>query len=141
MLCEISDYKLLALQTHLQENGLIKRIYGNAGHAKRRNSKDFLNLELTSEVKHYLIQYGNTYDLPSPIRHCNDSGNFIYLPVSKNYVSIYNKFKDHFYIEHDENEKVISYDTFRRLWIETIPNLKFQLSGPDLCEICETFRK
>src|SRR6266498_2291501 len=55
ILCEISDYKLLALQTHLQENGLIERIHGNAGHAKRRNSKVFLNLELTFEVKHYLI--------------------------------------------------------------------------------------
>src|SRR6266511_1955844 len=42
MLCRISDYKLLALQTHL----LIERIYGNAGHAKRRNSKVFLNLKL-----------------------------------------------------------------------------------------------
>jgi hypothetical protein len=125
MLCEISDYKLLALQIHLQENGLIERIYENAEYAKRRNSKVFFNLELTSEVKHYLKQYGNTYGLPSPMRHRNDSGNFIYLPVGENYVSIYNKFKDYFYIEHDENEKVISYDTFKRFWIETISNLKF----------------
>ena len=55
ILCEISDYKLLALQTYLQENGLIERIHENAGYAKRRNSKVFLNLELTSEIKHYLI--------------------------------------------------------------------------------------
>ena len=54
------------------------------------------------------------------MRHRNDSENFIYLPVGENYVSIYNKFKDYFYIEHDENEKVISYDTFRRLWIEIL---------------------
>ena len=141
MLCGISDYKLLALQIHLQENGWIERIHENAGYAKKRNSKVFLNLELTFEVKHYLIQYENTYGLPSLMRHCNDSGNFIYLSVGENYVSIYNKFKDHFYIEHDENEKVISYDTFRRLWIETILNLKFQSSESDLCEICETFRK
>src|SRR6266542_3469907 len=75
------------------------------------------------------------------MRHHNNSENFIYLPVSENYVSIYNKFKDHFYIEYDENEKVISYNTFRYLWIETILNLKFQSLGSDFCEICETFRK
>ena len=109
MLCRISDYKLLALQTHL----LIERIYGNAGHAKRRNSKVFLNLKLISEVKHYLIQYENTYGLPSLMRHCNESENFIYLLTGESFTSVYNKYKNDFYLKYDENEKVIFYDTFR----------------------------
>jgi hypothetical protein len=140
-LCGISEHILSAIQSHLQVYGLIKRVHGNIGHAKRRNSKVFLDLELTSQIKHYLTQYGNVYGLPSPMRHRNDSGNFIYLPTDKNYTLIYNQYKNDFYIEHNENEKIMSYDTFRRLWHETMPNLKFQLPGSDLCEVCEIFKK
>ncbi|CAG8481912.1 19032_t:CDS:2 [Racocetra persica] len=42
--------------------------------------------------------------------------------------------------ENDQNEKIISYFTFRRLWQETIPHLKFQSPTSDLCEMCETFK-
>ena len=75
------------------------------------------------------------------MRHQNDNGNFIYLPCGENFTSIYNKYKINFYIEHDENEKIMSYITFKRLWYSTVPNIKFQLPGSDLCEVCEDFRK
>jgi hypothetical protein len=75
------------------------------------------------------------------MRHRNDNGNFIYLPCGENFTSIYNKYKINFYIEHDENEKIMSYITFKRLWYSTVPNIKFQLPGSDLCEVCEDFRK
>lgn len=140
-LCGISDFVFLSIQTHLQTDGLKERIHRNTGHAKRRDSKVYLDLELTSQVKEYLIQYTNINGLPSPMRHRNDTGNFIYLPCGENFTSIYNKYKVNFYIEHDENEKVISYDTFKRLWYRTVSNIKFQLSGSDLCEVCEDFRK
>ncbi|CAB4487542.1 unnamed protein product [Rhizophagus irregularis] len=139
-LCNLNDYKLLTLQTHLQENGLIERTHGNTGCVSRRNSKVFVDFNITSSVKEYLVQYGTIYGLPSPMRHRNDSGNFIYLPTGENYTSIYKKYKEDFYLEHDESETIISYSTFRRLWHELIPNLKFQPSASDLCEKCVEFK-
>ncbi|GBC25429.2 hypothetical protein GLOIN_2v1842132 [Rhizophagus irregularis DAOM 181602=DAOM 197198] len=139
-LCNLNDYKLLTLQTHLQENGLIERTHGNTGRVSRRNSKVFVDFNITSSVKEYLVQYGTIYGLPSPMRHRNDSGNFIYLPTGENYTSIYKKYKEDFYLEHDESETIISYSTFRRLWHELIPNLKFQPSASDLCEKCVEFK-
>ena len=38
-------------------------------------------------------------------------------------------------------KKIMFYDTFIRLWHETMPNLKFQLPESDLCEVCEIFKK
>ncbi|CAB5393006.1 unnamed protein product [Rhizophagus irregularis] len=139
-LCNLNDYKLLTLQTHLQENGLIERTHGNTGRVSRRNSKVFVDFNITSSVKEYLVQYGTIYGLPSPMRHRNDSGNFIYLPTGENYTSIYKKYKEDFYLEHDESETIISDSTFRRLWHELILNLKFQPSASDLCEKCVEFK-
>jgi len=140
-LCGISENKFSTIKAHYQLNGLTERIHGNTGHARRRNSKVFVDLEISSQVKQYLTQYGNIYGLPSPMRHRNESENFIYLPTGESFTSIYNKYKNDFYLEHDENEKVMSYDTFRRLWYDTMPNLKFQSTGSDLCKVCEIFRK
>ena len=93
-----------------------------------------MDFNISSSVKEYLTQYRTIYGLLSPMRYRNDSGNFIYLPISKTYTSIYNKYKKDFYIEHDESEIIISYSTFCRLWQELIPNLKFQLPASDFCE-------
>ncbi|CAB4494866.1 unnamed protein product [Rhizophagus irregularis] len=117
-----------------KKNGLIERTHGNTGRVSRRNSKVFVDFNITSSVKEYLVQYGTIYGLPSPMRYRNDSENFIYLPTGENYTSIYKKYKEDFYLEHDESETIISYSTFRRLWHELIPNLKFQPSASDLCE-------
>jgi hypothetical protein len=139
-LCNLNDYKLLALQTHYQKYGLIERVHGNTGKASKRNSKVYVDFNITTSVKEYLTNYGIINGLPSPMRHRNDSGNFIYLPTNESYTSVYKKYMEHYYFEHDENEKIISYSTFRRLWHELIPNLKFQSPASDLCETCEEYK-
>ncbi|GBC06273.1 hypothetical protein RclHR1_06720009 [Rhizophagus clarus] len=140
-LCNLNDYKLLTLQNHYQENRLTERIHENTGHASRRNSKVFVNFNITSSIKQYLTQYGIINGLPSPMRHQNDSGNFIYLPTDENYTIVYNKYKENFYLEHnDEDEKIIFYSTFHRIWQETIPTLKFQPPASDICETCNDFK-
>ncbi|CAG8841215.1 24562_t:CDS:2, partial [Racocetra persica] len=58
----------------------------------------------------------------------------------KTYTSVYNEFKEHFYIEHSNTENIISYFTFRRLWHEIILHLKFQPPASDLCEVCEMLK-
>ncbi|GET04171.1 hypothetical protein GLOIN_2v1842132 [Rhizophagus clarus] len=140
-LCNLNDYKLSTLQNHYQENGLTERIHGNTGHASRRNSRVFVDFNITSSIKQYLTQYGIINGLPSPMRHRNDSRNFIYLPTGENYMIVYNKYKENFYLEHDDkDEKIISYSTFRRIWQETIPTLKFQPPASDICETCNDFK-
>ncbi|CAG8810613.1 25378_t:CDS:2, partial [Racocetra persica] len=70
----------------------------------------------------------------------DDSGVFIYLPTSQTYTSVYNKYKKNFYLIHDQPEKIISYSTFKKLWYEMVPNLRFQPPASDLCEICTSFK-
>ncbi|CAG8785015.1 22760_t:CDS:2, partial [Dentiscutata erythropus] len=110
-LCEISDYLLSTLQNHLQLNGLTKRIHGNAGHVSKTESRVFLDYNITFPIKQFLTQYGAIYRFPSPLRHQDDSGVFIYLLTSQTY-TLY----------------------------EMIPNLRFQPPASDLCEVCTSFK-
>ncbi|CAG8728629.1 12070_t:CDS:1, partial [Gigaspora rosea] len=85
-------------------------------------------------------QYGTIHGFPSPLRHQDDSGVFIYLPTGQTYVSVYNEYKKSFYLTHNESEKIISYFTFRKLWYEIAPNIRFQPRASDLCEVCTSFK-
>src|SRR6185369_17406623 len=81
------------------------------------------------------------HELPFPMRRGNDAGTFIYLPTDKNFIQVYREFKG-FYLdnilkdgsESNLEKKIISYSSFRRLWNELMPNLKFQPPVSDLCE-------
>ncbi|CAG8793786.1 14138_t:CDS:2, partial [Dentiscutata erythropus] len=128
------------LQNHLQINGLTEHVHGNTGHASKTESRVFLDFNIISTVKQFLIQYGIIHGLSSPLRHHDDSGVFIYLPTSQSYTSVYTEYKKVFYLIHDQSEKIISYSTFKRLWREMVPNLRFQPPASDLCEICTLFK-
>ncbi|CAB4377947.1 unnamed protein product [Rhizophagus irregularis] len=110
-LCGINDYLLGTLQNHLHTEGLSERIHGNIGRIPMTDNRVFLNFEITFPLKQFLVQY-----------------------------SCIHEYKDYYYAEHDESNQIISYYTFRRLWIEMMPYLKFQAPASDLCEICEGFK-
>ena len=131
---------LVNIQEHLHKNGLNERIHKNTGRIPKTDSRIFIDSNITFSLKQFLTQYSNIHGLPSPLRHKNDSGTFIYLPTDKNIKSIYNEYKDYYYNEHDKNKQVISYYTFRKLWKEIMPNLKFQSPENNLCETCEEFK-
>ncbi|CAG8502444.1 8885_t:CDS:1, partial [Rhizophagus irregularis] len=139
-LCGINDYLLGTLQNHLHTEGLSERIHENIGRIPMTDNRVFLNSEITFPLKQFLVQYSCIHGLPSPLRHRNDSNTFIYLPTDRTYTSVYKEYKDYYYTEHDESNQIISYYTFRRLWIEMMPYLKFQAPASDLCEICEGFK-
>lgn len=136
----ITDYYLTTIQKHLQENGLTERVHGNTGHSPKLASRTFIDFEKSSILKQFLIQYGNTYGLPSPMRHKKDLDVFIYLPTEKSYKSVYQEYKDQYSIEYDQNEKVMSYDSFVKLWHELVPYIKFESIASDLCETCVNFK-
>jgi hypothetical protein len=138
-LCSITDYMLKTLQDDLQTNGLLERLHKNTGRIPKIKSRALVDLDVGLMVKQYLLQYANIFGLPSPMRHLNDSDAFIYLPTGKTYTSVYNELKPHFYEEYADKQ-VISYHTFRKLWHELIPNLKFQSPASDLCDNCEMFK-
>jgi hypothetical protein len=138
-LCGITEYMLNTLQDDLQINGLSERLHKNTGRIPKIKSRAQVDLEVGLMVKQFLLQYADIFGLPSPMRHFDDSDAFIYLPTGKTYVSVYNEFKIHFHAEH-ETKQIISYQTFRRLWQELIPYLKFQPPASDLCDKCEMFK-
>ena len=139
-LCGINDYLLSTLQKHLHTEGLSERIHGNIGRIPTTDNRVFVNSDVTFPLKQFLVQYSCIHGLPSPLRHRNDSSTFIYLPTDNTYTSVYKEYREHYYTEHDESNQIISYHTFRRLWREMIPHLKFQQPGSDLCETCEEFK-
>ncbi|CAG8739621.1 16146_t:CDS:1, partial [Gigaspora rosea] len=125
---------------YLYNEGLVERIHGNTGCVAISESRVFFDSSIIFSVKNFLKQYAIIYRLLSLMRYKNESEHFIYLPTEKTYTSVYNKFKEHFYIEHSVTENIISYFTFRRLWYEMMPYLKFQLPVSDLCEVCEILK-
>ena len=133
-----TDYYLSTLQKYLQDNGLVERTHGNTGRAPILLSRAYINLDVSSSVKNFLIQYSNIHGLPSPLRHRNDSGVFIYLPTENTYVSIYEKYIKN--VKHDQSQIIISYNIFIKLWHELASQIKFQTSASDLCETCEILK-
>lgn len=85
-LCNLNDYKLSTLQTHLQENGLTERTHGNTGRVSRRNSRVFVDFNITSSVKEYLTQYGTIHGLPSPMRHLEILYIFQLMKIIRQYI-------------------------------------------------------
>ena len=142
-LCNIGENKLSDLQTHLQNNGLYDRLHGNLKNVPRLNSRAAVTLDTAIFVEQFKAQYANIHGLPSPLRIQDSSDPFIYLPTDKNIFSIYKDFKYHLsslYLENNQSEKIISYETFRKLWHGTKPIIKFQTHASDLCDTCENFR-
>ncbi|CAG8697812.1 3140_t:CDS:1, partial [Dentiscutata heterogama] len=97
----------------------------NTGRASKTDSRVFLDLAITFPIKQFLVQYGTIHEFLSPLRHQDDSGIFIYHPTSQTYVSVYNEYKKNFYLTHNESDQIISYFTFRKLWYEIAPNIRF----------------
>ncbi|CAG8759738.1 31485_t:CDS:2, partial [Racocetra persica] len=59
----------------------------NTGRASKTDSRVFLDLAITFPIKQFLVQYGTIHRFPSPLRHQDDSGVFIYLLTGQTYVS------------------------------------------------------
>ncbi|CAG8719505.1 13275_t:CDS:1, partial [Cetraspora pellucida] len=85
-LYKINDYLLSTLQNHLQSNGLTEHVYGNTGHASKTKLRVFLEFNLTFLIKQFLIQYRTIHRFPSPLRHQDDFGVFIYLSTGQTFV-------------------------------------------------------
>ncbi|CAG8801256.1 897_t:CDS:2, partial [Dentiscutata erythropus] len=60
---------------------------------------------ITFPIKQFLIQYGTIHGFPSPLRHQDDSGVFIYLPTGQTFVLVYNEYKKNFYLTHTNQKK------------------------------------
>jgi hypothetical protein len=148
-LYNISDRKFDNIIKHLHNEGICERIHGNTGRAPIHKTKVNIDENLKIIVRNFLNQYSLIHGLPSPMRHRNDTGAFIYLPTDKKFISVYKEFKE-FYLENilkdeleselEKEEKIISYSSFRRLWNELMPHLKFQPPASDLCEKCAQFK-
>ncbi|MDW3631333.1 MAG: hypothetical protein QOK71_07840, partial [Nitrososphaeraceae archaeon] len=138
-LCDIGKFRLLALQKHLNTDGLIERIHGNTNRVPQNKSRVTVDFGIAQLFKDFLLQYTNLHGLPSPMKIRDDLETIIYLPTYMKYTTVYEEFKMHFNLEHD-SDKPISYTTFYKLWQLLTPYIKFQPSASDLCDTCEAFK-
>jgi hypothetical protein len=138
-LCDISNFKLSALQDHLNVDGLMEHIHGNTNKVPQVKSRATVDIEIAQLFKNFLFQYVNLHGLPSPMKIRDDLEAIIYLPTYMKYTTVYEEFKKHFNLEHNSS-RIIAYNTFYKLWQQLTPYVKFQPSATDLCDTCEAFK-
>jgi hypothetical protein len=139
-LCNITEHRLKTLRVHLQTNGLEERTHGNLRKVPILNSRALVDYETADMVKKFILQYASIHGLPSPLRLRDNSESITYLPTEKKYTSIYNEYINNVNLTFNQSVK-ISYDTFRNLWHQLTPSIKFQTAASDLCDTCEVFRQ
>src|SRR5205823_2886102 len=81
--------------------------------------------ETANMVKQFILQYARYMD---------------YHPHNSEPITVYNEYINNIHLTSSQS-KNISYDTFRNLWYQLTPNIKFQSAATDLCDTCEAFRQ
>ncbi|KAJ8319792.1 hypothetical protein KUTeg_001379 [Tegillarca granosa] len=131
----ISSKYLKNLRKHLYTHGVVPRTHGNKG----KMPHNALKYEDVKNIVQFLIGYADRYGMPQPYsRGVNDIIPPIYLPAQETYDSIHKKYLD---VAGEMDFRSVSESTFRSLWKQCVPHVKFMRARTDVCHICENYRK
>jgi hypothetical protein len=128
--------RLKRRQKYLSEVGTLPPEHGNTGrkpkHACKPADKDNVGL--------FIQRFAAIHGLPDPGRDLRaGKGRLkVYLPTVMNYRSVHRIFEKSMLLHGAE---VVTYQTFRRIWIERFPNIVFSKTKSDLCMTCEDHKK
>ncbi|XP_062578888.1 uncharacterized protein LOC134240830 [Saccostrea cucullata] len=118
--------------SHLNQNGFVPRIHKNKN---RRPSNAFSFEELKNAVD-FIQNYAEEFGLPQP--NVKNQGNpCIFLPSSGD------KFTLHFsYVTSctETNKRHVGLTTFKLLWKDCLPHIKYMTPRSDICPKCEEHR-
>ncbi|CAG8691207.1 14518_t:CDS:1, partial [Cetraspora pellucida] len=137
----VGESKLLAILSHFKKTGINSRVHRNTKCIPQRNTKVTINYELAKEVKAFITNYALVNGLPCPGRHLSKTTSaLIYLPTSENYTTVFENFQQSIKLAFGDEQKIISRNSFIRLWKALTPHIKFLKPQSDLCAVCEELR-
>lgn len=130
----IGEKILKNLQKHLKCNGAIPRTHGNKGKLPPNAfSFDTVNF-MVKFIKNYAVING----LPQPAAE-RGRGHVppIYLPASEGYNTVHTK-----YVQSCLEAGIVAakYHSFRLIWLQCIPHIKFMKPRQDVCQKCDNYR-
>ena len=131
----LSSKRLKRYRSHLEKNGLVPLVHGNTG-KRPHNVLEFVVVKYCVE---YITRHAEVFGIPhpAPLRGRDDTPP-IFLPASQTYKSVHADFCD---CCHKEGKKFVSLSTFRSIWHQTLPHIKFMTARMDVCPVCEDLRR
>ncbi|CAG8660094.1 2483_t:CDS:2, partial [Paraglomus brasilianum] len=124
-----------------ETDGIIPRVHGNTKRIPQRNTKVTINYELAKEVRTFVTNYASVNGLPSPGRHLSKvTSALIYLPTNENYTTVFEHFQQSMRLTFGDEQKIMSRNSFVRLWKALTPHITFLKPQSDLCTVCEELR-
>eukprot|EP00117_Sycon_ciliatum_P019832 scpid38438/ scgid5141/ len=131
----IKKDKLWSLCKHVESNGATARRHGNAG---RRPSNAFTFEEVKYAVT-FIKSHGEHYGIPHPAPlHGRDGVPPVFLPASQTYKAVH---KLYVTAGNSAGIRVMGESSFRSIWHQCTPHLKFMSPRTDVCDLCEKLRR
>lgn len=128
--------RLKRRQKYLSEVGTLPPEHGNTGrkpkHACKPTDKDNVDM--------FIQRFAAIHGLPDPGRDLRaGKGRLkVYLPTVMNYRSVHRVYEKSMSLH---GADAVTYQTFRRIWVERFPNIVFSKTKSDLCMTCEDNKK
>ncbi len=130
---KISLSKLKRLQSYISYENYTIPLHGNTN----KSPLHTLSPKSIESVIKFIENYSCAQGLPDPGR-LERVTREILLPTNTTYLSIWE-----LYSEESENNKdtpKISYNSFRKIWQNSLPYIQFQQCQSDLCDTCEELK-
>ena len=130
----IGEKILKNLQKHLKDNGITEREHGNKG----RLPPNAFTFETVRYIVDFILNYARVFGLPQPAaRRGRASAAPVYLSASEGYNTVHQK-----YVEAcvASGKRAAKYHSFRSIWLQCVPHIRFMTPRTDVCHYCEDYR-
>jgi len=135
---QVGDTRLKRLKKLASHGEFSPHIHGNANHAP----SNLLPQPDVDRLIDFLENFTEIHGLPLPggmrVGHRE-----VLLPSDFSYASVWDKYMDSIgdlSYEHQQEYRAIGYDSFRSIWQQSFPWVKFQANRSDLCDYCQEMK-
>ena len=134
---DIGHHKLKNIASHMVKHGACPRRHGNEG----KQPKHALLYEDTRRVINFLVTFAAEHGLPLAAAPGGSDGTPpILLPAGMTKHSVFLKYQES--CKDPRNPvRAVGLSSFKDLWLQTCPHIKFVSRRDDVCGKCETLRR
>ena len=121
------------LLKHLEENGPVPREHGN----RTRRPHNALTFPVVKACVQFIKNHADEFGIPHPAPlHGRATDPPVFLPASHNFKTVHVK-----YVASCADIRPVGYSSFRGIWHQCLPNIKFMTPRTDVCDNCERLRQ